>query len=204
MFEITILNGLEIPLLDIHTLAVLLFRFMINGFFVFILLEKVYHRVNKEREFLFTFFVFNILIFFVASILGSVKMKTGFAFGLFAIFSILRYRTEQVNIKEMTFLFATIILAVTNSLVTIKVPLVEIFFANVSIVGVIYFLERIWVTGKTQKMRLIFDDAELIRTSRSTELLKALSERTELNIIDYEVEEVNYLRDSANLVVYFQ
>jgi hypothetical protein len=182
----------------------LLFRFAINGFFAWILIDRIYFKINKQREYLFTLFVFNVLIFFVASVLSGVKMKTGFAFGLFAIFSILRYRTEQINIKEMTFMFASIIIAVTNSLVTQMVPLVNILFTNVAIIGTIYLLERSWLKSSNQQMEIVFDDVSLIKNSQKELLIAELVKRTELKIFDYEIISINYLRDTAKIIVFYE
>ena len=204
MFDITLFNSLTIPMFELEPFLRLLFRFLLNVFFAYMLIGKIYFKINKQRDSLFTIFVFNILIFFVASVLAGVKMKTGFAFGLFAIFSILRYRTEQVNIKEMTFLFASIILAVTNSLVTIKVPLANILFANIAIIGTIYILEKTWVEGSMHKLDMVFDEIELIHKDKRVELLARLSERTGLTIIEYDIIEINYLRDTAKMIVFYK
>lgn len=189
---------------DAETFFPLIFRFCINAIFAFIIIERIYYRINKQREFLFTFFIFNILIFFVSSLLSDVKLKTGFAFGLFAIFSILRYRTEQINIKEMTFLFASIIIAVVNSMVTYKTPITEILFANIVITTSIYFLEKLWLKSFNHSMKIVFEDIELINKNKHEDFLNALRKRTGLTVRQYEITKIDYLKDTANLTIYYE
>ncbi len=123
----------------------LLIRFIINLVVITLLITCIYSPVKKKKEYLFVFFNFNILIFFIASLLSKIKMETGFAFGLFAIFSIIRYRTKQIPIKEMTFLFISIILATINSTVTIEIDFLTILMANVMILLSSYVMEKIWL-----------------------------------------------------------
>lgn len=191
-------------LFEIDTFLMMLFRFSINAFFLWVVIDRIYYRINKQKEYLFTFFIFNILIFFVSSVLSDVKMKTGFAFGLFAIFSILRYRTEQINIKEMTFLFTSIILAVLNSMVTLKVPIANIIFADLVITGAVYYLERIWLKTFNLTMDVVYEKVELIDCSRRKELIEDLKKRTGLSIRHLEVCGINYLRDTADIRIYYE
>ena len=126
------------PLFDKEQLIELLIRFSINIGFAFLVVRLIYFRVNKNKEFLFSLFLVNITVFFICIILMNVKIKTGVAFGLFAIFSILRYRTITIPIKEMSFLFVVITIAVINSFITNKISLSEILAANSIIVIATY------------------------------------------------------------------
>lgn len=182
----------------------LFFRFLLNSTVAFILIDLIYKRINQRREYLFTFYLFNILIFFVSSLLSGVKMKTGFAFGLFAIFSILRYRTEQLGIKEMTFLFINIIVAVINSTVTSKLPLAELLFANGTIIAMTYFLESRWLKGHRMTLSMLYDKVELIHDDSTERVIKELRERTGLNVTSFDIESIDYLRDAAKLKVYYE
>lgn len=188
---------------DLNDFSILVFRFLLNALFAYIVIDRIYFRINKQREFLFTFFVFNILIFFVSSLLSDVKMKTGFAFGLFAIFSILRYRTEPINIKEMTFLFASIILAVINSLVTITVPLINILFANLILTISVYFLEKMWLENYTKTMSITYENIDLVNESKRADLIEDIKKRTGLSVNHYEITDINYLRDTAKIIIYY-
>ena len=136
---------------DLEFNLLLLIRFIMNLAFILLLIGCVYSPVKKKREYLFVFFNFNILIFFIASLLSKIKMETGFAFGLFAVFSIIRYRTKQIPIKEMTFLFISIILATINSMVTIEIDFLTIFMANVMILLTSFIMEKIWLPVEKDK-----------------------------------------------------
>lgn len=178
-------------------------RFLINLFFAWIMIDRIYFRLNKQRELLFTLFAVNILIFFVASILADVKVKTGFGFGLFAIFSILRYRTETLGIKEMTFLFAGTILAVINSMVTVKLAMGQIFLANIAIVTMMYLLEKRWLRLRDSIKMVTYDRIELVDAGREMELIQDLAVRTGLAIRSIEILKIDLLKDTAEIAVYY-
>lgn len=198
-----VFNMITENLFNIQEFSLLLFRFFINTFFAYIVIDRIYYRINKQREFLFTFFIFNILIFFVSSLLSDVKMKTGFAFGLFAIFSILRYRTEPINIKEMTFLFTSIILAVINSMVTIKVSLISILFADIILTISVYILEKMWLESYSKSMKIIYENIDLVNESTRKQLTEDIKTRTGLAVHHYEISEINYLRDTAKITIFY-
>ena len=124
------LRFLDIKLIDVEDFAALLIRLVINLVFTYFVVFKVYYKSRKDKDYVFTFYIFNVLIFFVCYLMSSVKLDIGFAFGLFALFAILRYRTTTVPVKEMTYLFAIIALAVVNSITTKKVSYAELFFTN--------------------------------------------------------------------------
>lgn len=189
-------------LIHISSFGELLIRFFIDLLFIYILTWGIYYRINKNTEYLFNFIVFNILIFFVSSLLSGVEMQTGFAFGLFAIFSILRYRTEPIPIKEMTFLFISIIIAIINSTVTSTVGLVEILFANIVIILTIYIMEKKWLKDYKPSKTVIFEDISLVHQDKKEELIAVLEERTGLNILDVKIEKIDYLKDIAHLKVF--
>lgn len=194
----------NIPIVNLEDFNLLIIRFALNFAFAFLIIKGIYYRVNKRSEYLFTFIIFNILIFFVTSLLSSVKIKTGFAFGLFAVFSILRYRTEQIEIREMTFLFISIILAVINSLITSKIGIAEILFANIIIVAATYILEILWLENYTSSIPIKYENIELIQKGREKELIKDLSERTGLNVQSYEIKNVSFVNDTASLMVVYK
>lgn len=179
-------------------------RFILNAVAIIILTWGIYYRINRNSEYLFNFTLFNILIFFLSSLLSSVELGTGFAFGLFAIFSILRYRTEPLPIKEMTFLFITIIIGIINSTVTAELPLEYIIFANGTILLVAFFMEKKWLKSYKPSKSIIFEDIELIHTDRRDELIATLQERTGLTITEVRVEKIDYLKDTANLTVFME
>ena len=195
---------LGMPLLDMDSLKLLFFRFGINILFAFVVIRLIYYRVNRNREFLFSLFLVNITVFFICIILMNVKIKTGVAFGLFAIFSILRYRTLPIPIKEISFLFVIITIAVINSFTSKKISLAEIIAANTLIIVATYILEKIWLKNKLSKKLVIYEKIELIKANKEEALLNDLMERTGIEIVKYEVQNINFLRDTADIVIYYK
>lgn len=184
--------------------AMLFGRFFVNILFVSLVIDKIYYRNYRQKEYLFTFWITNILIFFVTSMLVSVKVKTGFAFGMFAVLSILRFRTEQLQVKEMTFLFMAIIIAVINSLVTVSVPIIALMLANVTIVSAAFFLEKAWIKTPLKRLTVQFEEIELINVEERERLIEVLKKRTGLSIVGVEIERINYLQDSAELTIIYE
>ena len=128
-------------------LSNLLLKYIFSTFVAYIIIIQIYSRFHEGNEFVFTYFMFNSLIFFFAYILGSMDINIGFAFGLFAVFAILRYRTDPIPIKEMTYLFIVITLGVINAIGTNEVSQQELLFANLVIVSLTFLLE---VYGKEE------------------------------------------------------
>ena len=122
----------------------LILRFGFNLFVAFIIIKLIYHRDHKDNDFVFTYFMFNSLIFFFSYLLSNITINLGFAFGLFAVFAIMRYRTDPIPIKEMTYLFIVITIGVINALSKTEVSYEALLFTNVAIVGLTYFLETYW------------------------------------------------------------
>ncbi|MEO8068182.1 MAG: DUF4956 domain-containing protein [Flavobacteriales bacterium] len=181
----------------------LLFKFAIDLMVVYVLIRRIYYPIHKKKDFLFTYFLFNVLIFFLCGLLNSVKLSTGFGFGLFAIFSILRYRTEQISIKDMTYLLAVIAVAVVNALLSKKVSIAELAFTNGVILLTTYVLEHLWLT-RHEAMRLVtYEKIDLIQSERREELLADLGKRLGIKVSRVEVGKIDLLRDTAQLRVFY-
>jgi len=159
--------------------ATLVIRFAVNIVFSYILISCIYAKEHRIREYSFTFFISNILIFLVTSLLASVKVKTGFAFGLFAILSILRYRTEQIQLREMTFLFASIILGVMNSLATSEISIFAVLLADVMLCLSIFVAEKSFI-GNTDQIILFYDNSKLLAKDKKKELYEDIKNRFRL------------------------
>ncbi|MCF8256224.1 MAG: DUF4956 domain-containing protein [Flavobacteriales bacterium] len=202
MEEITTeLFGTE--LIDSTDLIQLVFRFLFNGVFLFILVRLLYYPSQKRKDFLFTFMILNILIFFISFLLSSVKLQLGFAFGLFAVFSVLRYRTEALPIKEMTYLFTVIGLAVINAVSNKKISWAELMFTNMAIVGTVFVLEKLWLLRHETQRMVIYDNLELLKPENGERLLEDLHQRTGLRVTRYRIERFDLLRDVANISIYY-
>lgn len=181
----------------------LLFKFALNLGVVYVLIRRIYYPIHRKKDFLFTYFLFNILIFFLCGLLNSVKLSTGFAFGLFAIFSILRYRTEQISIKDMTYLLAVIAVAVMNALFGKKVSLIELLFTNALILIAAYVLEHLWLTRHEAMRQLIYERIDLIKPERREQLYADLHERLGVKVSRVEIGRIDLLRDTVQLRVFY-
>ena len=180
----------------------LVFRFGFNLSIAFIIIKLIYHRDHNNNDFVFTYFMFNSLIFFFASILGSMTVNLGFAFGLFAVFAILRYRTDPIPIKEMTYLFIVITVGVINALSSSEVSYAELLFTNTSLVVLTYFLETYWQNNLLLRHTVEYEIIENIKPENHEKLLLDLEDRTGLSIKHFEIGRVNFLRDTVQIRIY--
>ncbi|MEZ5173187.1 MAG: DUF4956 domain-containing protein [Bacteroidia bacterium] len=167
-----------------------------------VLIRMIYYPVYRKNDYFFTFFMFNITIFIITHLLNS---ETGFsmgaAFGLFAIFSMLRYRTEDITARDMTYLFAVITLGLISSVN--QGNLIELLLINLLILGVAFLLDG-GILIKTERMQLVqYEKIELIRPDKREELLSDLRERTGLNIRKISIDRIDFLRDTALIRVYY-
>ena len=191
----------DIKIIDKEDFFNLLFRFSINLFIALSIIRGIYYPTRRDKEYFFTFMIFNTLTFFVCYLLSSVKLELGFAFGIFALFSLLRYRTNPLPVKEMTYLFAVIIIAVINALSTKKVSYFELCFTNFTIVALLYYLERIWLGFKGALQVITYEKIENIKPQNRHLLIEDLEERTGLKIIDVEINRINFLNDTARITI---
>ncbi len=181
----------------------LLFKFGLNTLVLFVLIRLIYYPIHRKKDYLFTYFLFNVLIFFLCVLLNSVKLSIGFAFGLFAIFGVLRYRTEQISIKDMTYLFAVITVAVINSLASKKVSIAELVFTDGMILLMTYALEHLWLTRHEAMKQLIYERIDLIKPENRQALYADLHDRLGVKVSRVEVGKIDLLKDTAELRVYF-
>jgi hypothetical protein len=199
---------LKIPILgtkliDYDDFFEMIIRFMINFSVVFMLVRVIYFPVHKRKDYLVTFFLINILIFFVCIVMNDVKMNMAFAFGLFAIFGILKYRTEQLPIKEMTYLFMVIAIAVLNSLAGKKISFAELMLVNISIIVATYLLERVFLLKHESRKSIIYEKIENVKPENHELLIEDLKERTGLDINRVQVGRIDFLRDTVKVVIYY-
>jgi hypothetical protein len=187
-----------------HELLNLIIRFGFNLSVAFIIIKLIYQRDHNNNDFVFTYFMFNSLIFFFASILGSITINMGFAFGLFAVFAILRYRTDPIPIKEMTYLFIVITIGVINALSGDEVSFEALLFTNTALVGLTYFLEKYWQNNLLASMNIDYEKIENVKPENHEALLADLKERTGLNIQDFQLSRMNFLRDTARIKIYYR
>ena len=178
-------------------------KFALDAAVVFILIRLIYYPVHRKKENLFTYFVFNLLIFFLCILMNNVKLSVGFGFGLFAIFCVIRYRTEQVEVKDMTYLFAVITVAVVNALAGKKISWAELVFANGMILLLVYLLEQVWLTRHEAMRHLVYERIDLIKPENKARLYADLEERLGIRVSRVEVGRIDLLRDTAQLRVFY-
>ena len=176
-----------------------IFNFLVIGYIV----RYLYYPATKNKDYLFTYLLISITVFFLCFLLENVKLQLGFALGLFAIFGIIRYRTDPIPIKEMTYLFIVIGVSVVNALANKKISHSELLFTNFIIVAVTYGLEKIWLLKHEARKTITYEKIELIKPSMKEELKKDLRDRTGLNITRVEVRRIDFLRDTAQIRIFF-
>jgi hypothetical protein len=192
----------NIQWLNFPNLFQFLLKFGINIIVVFILVRMIYFRASKNRTYHFTLFVFNLTIFLVCSLLNNLTLSLGFSFGIFALFSILRYRTITIPIKEMTYFFMVICIAIINALANEAVSILELGVINILILLPTYILERIWIKNEMVKL-IILEKIELIKPDNHDKLIADLQDRTGLKINRFEIGKVDFLRDTAEIKIYY-
>lgn len=182
----------------------LLVRFFFNLLMTYLLLRFIYRSDKKNKNYVFTYYVFSTLIFFLCYMMNSVKLSLGFAFGLFAVFSILRYRTISIPMKEMTYLFLVIGISVINALTTKKVSFVELLFTNVAIISITVILERLWYREGLYERIILYEKIENIKPDNRPVMLEDLRSRTGLDIREFDIVETDFVRDIARVRVYYK
>ncbi len=196
------LEFLDTPLVDATNMSQLLLHFLINLIFCGIIIHKLYYPKSQRRDYYFTFALISLSIFFMIFLLGSVKIKVGFALGLFAIFGIIRYRTEQMPVREMTYLFVLIAVSVINAL-AVTLTYGELLLTNVLFVCSIWLFEDIpWVKHVSEKL-VKYDRIDLIQPEHYEEMKADLEKRLGFPIIRFEVGSVDFLKDIAMVKVFY-
>jgi hypothetical protein len=181
----------------------LLFRTAFNLIVVLILVRYLYYRTTPRKDYLFTYILISLVVFFMCFLLENVKLELGFALGLFAIFGIIRYRTRQMPIREMTYLFLVIGISVINALSNRKVSYAELLFTNFALLVITFLLEKVFLLRHESKKVINYENVELIKPEHREELKRDLEARTGLTINRLEVGRIDYLRDSARIFIYY-
>jgi hypothetical protein len=185
---------------DFYTL---LLRLAINFFFLTLLIRFLYYPIAKRKDYLFTYYLIGTITFFVCFSLKKLDIDTGMGLGLFAIFGIIRYRTDPIPIKEMTYLFLIIGVSVVNSLASNKISMAEMALINGTLVGVTFVLERLWLLKHETRKTIVYERIDLIRPEQYNELKEDLEKRTGLKLNRVEVGKINFLDDTAQIRVYY-
>jgi hypothetical protein len=186
------------------TIGGILLRFAINMIFLFILVRLLYFRYTKKEKFMFAFFVGGIIVFFICSMLKDVEIKVGMGLGLFAIFSILRFRTRNFSIKDMAYIFSSIGISVINSVNLNGFPMIGFLIINSIIVLAVFILEEYLKKNMFSKYSIFYDNLELLKPGYNHKLIKDISARTGHDILRVKIRNIDLKRDVAQLDVYFK
>jgi len=179
----------------------LLARLVVDLVCTSVLVRGIYFRVYRRADLFLTFFSFNLTIFLITYLLNRVEMTLGAAFGLFAVFSMLRYRTENISAKDMTYLFLVIALGLIMSVSQVGLGALVLIGATVLVSTQV--LESNWIAQRESAQRLRYENIGLIDVKRRAELIADLKARTGLDVHRVDVREIDFLRDSAQLTVYY-
>ena len=181
----------------------MIFRFAINFVFLFYIIRYLYYPSTRRRDYLFTFYMISIIVFFLCFTLKKYELDLGMALGLFAIFGIIRYRTDPINIREMTYLFVVIGVSVINALANKKMSYAEILGANLLVVASMTIIERFVIFKHEMHKDLLYENIENIKPENEGALIEDLKERTGLDINRVKIGKVDFLRESVQITIFY-
>lgn len=191
-------------LVNIPNLLELLVKFACHLVVLLIIVRLLYFRMAKRKDYLFSYFLIGSVVFMLCYTLVNVSLQLGFALGLFAIFGIIRYRTRQIQIKEMTYLFLVIGISVINALAHSQISYIELALTNLLIILLTWLLERAWLSRHETSKIVDYEKIELIRRENRDKLIEDLEERTGISRINrVEIGAVNFIRDTARIKIYY-
>ena len=197
-------NIAGIDLINLPDFLELVLRFSLNTAVIVILVRWLYYSTVKRKDYLFTYILIASVVFLLCFLLESVKLQIGFALGLFAIFGIIRYRTDAIPIKEMTYLFLVIGISVINALTSTTTSLADLLFSNLVIIFITYGLEKLWLLKHESSKIVIYEKINLIRPENREALIDDLRERTGIDKINrIKVGKIDFLRDTCELKIYY-
>jgi hypothetical protein len=178
-------------------------RLAINMVFITILIRFLYYEKTRRKDYLFTYYLIGTITFFLCFGLKKLDIDTGMGLGLFAIFGIIRYRTDAIEIKEMTYLFLIIGLSVVNALASNKLSIAEMGLINVFMVILTYILEFVWLMKHETRKTVTYERIDLIKPEKAAEMKKDLENRTGLSLNRFEIGKIDFLNDTAQVRVYY-
>lgn len=182
---------------------ILLLRMVVNLFFLTILIRYLYYPKTKRKDYLFTYYLIGMITFFLCFGLKKMDIDTGMGLGLFAIFGIIRYRTDAIEIKEMTYLFLIIGVSVVNSLASNQISITEMAIINVTVVILTFGLEYLWLVKHETRKTIVYERIDLILPEKYEQMKADLEERTGLNINRIEVGKIDFLSDTAQVRIFY-
>jgi hypothetical protein len=198
-------NALKLIISSIEQNIILEFgvRYALNLIVTFVLIRTFYYARHKNKDFVFTFFLFNSVLFLICFLLSSTKIELGFSFGLFAIFSIFRYRTVTVPVREMGYFFLTVTVGIINALANLSDTLLLLMICNLLILILTYILDGNLGLEHESFEEINYDRMDLIQPEKRTEMLRNLRERTGLSIHRVKFQKIDFAKNVVNLHAYY-
>jgi hypothetical protein len=197
------MDFLGVPLFDAQSLWTMLLRFVFNLIVCWVIIHCFYYKKANRKDYYFTFIMFAVVIFLIISLMENMKMNIAYALGLFAIFGMIRYRTETIKIREMTYLFVVMGLSIVNGM-ALSTSYAELVMVNLLTVLVIWLLDGTKILRHTATKIILYDRIENTKHGKEEDLKADLIERTGLDISKVEVGHIDYLRDVAFVKVYYK
>jgi len=170
----------------------------------FLIVRFIYYPRTRDKNYVFTFLAFNTVIYFVLGLLTSIELSIGVGFGLFALFSVLRYRADEIPIREMTYLFIVIALPVINSALTSNGDFIKVMIANTVMVVLLFVLEKGWGFRFEVSKRITYEKIELVTPDKRELLLDDLRKRTGLPVRLAQVGRIDFVKDTAEIMIYYE
>jgi hypothetical protein len=199
------INIAGVQIIDLPGFLEFVLRFALNTAVIMILVRWLYYTTARRKDYLFTYIMISSIIFLLCYLLESVKLQIGFALGLFAIFGIIRYRTDSMPIKEMTYLFLVIGISVINALTSTKTSLADLIFTNFVIIFITYGFEKIWLLKHEASKVIVYENINLIKPENYDALVKDLTERTGIKSIHrVETGKIDFLKDVCVLTIFYE
>ena len=197
------INFLGVPLFDANSLWTLLFRFVLNFLVCWIIIRLFYYKKSQRRDYYFTFMMFAVVIFLIITLMDNMKMNVAYALGLFAIFGMIRYRTETLRIREMTYLFVVMGLSIINGQ-ALTTSYIELFITNILVILAIWAFEGNKHSKQLNEKVILYDKIELVKREKEEELKADLEARTGIKIEKMEVGHIDYLLDAAYIKIWYK
>lgn len=195
---------------DIHDLGGLVIRLLINLLVLYVIVRLLYYPKARRKDYLFTYFLIGIITFFLCFGLKKLDIDTGMGLGLFAIFGIIRYRTDAIEIKEMTYLFLVIGLSVVNAMLATEVDkgvyqinLFELGLINITVILMLYIMEYLWLVKHETRKIVNYDRVDLLHPDKYEEMKNDLEAKTGIVINRFEVGKIDYLNDTCMVRIYY-
>ena len=193
---------LGVPVFESGAFLNLLLRFSFNLIIALVIVHFLYYKRKGRKDYYFTFLLFSTTMFLLIFLMENVKLQIGFTLGLFAIFGMIRYRTETVPVREMTYLFIIIGISVINGL-ALNISIAELLLANILLLGIIWGVEATAVKRRRGSKTIVYDRIDLIVPQKKPEMIEDLQKRTGLDIVDFEVGNIDFIRDCAFVKIHY-